>query len=315
MNTLFLRTILFCRVVSPRLVAARATRLVHVGEQGRARAALERDSALGQIRPADVEERGVHGEVVRASVGSVAAEMLDKHPAASPLDAELGAASADDLLRAAAAGTAGAGLRAADLTRMVEELFADLPRFTRYVQRLSRLSMPGADLIRFEHVQALVRSGHAAVLRSFVLSVAQGRVPAEARPYVYGGRLVAPAKPGGGAHWPLVAGVTWRRLAAGFLASCYGSEFGERLGPTQLGVGVSRGVEIFAATVRLALESNPRWVVVKVDFRNAFNEVSRLAFLRFCAAHFPQLLLFLLAAYGAPAYITALGPDGWVRFL
>ena len=65
---------------------------------------------------------------------------------------------------------------------MVEELFADLPRFTRYVQRLSRLSMPGADLIRFEHVQALVRSGHAAVLRSFVLCVAQGRVPAEARP-------------------------------------------------------------------------------------------------------------------------------------
>jgi hypothetical protein len=47
------------------------------------------------------------------------------------------------------------------------------------------------------------------------LSVAQGRVPAEARPYVYGGRLVAPAKPGGGAHRPLGAGVTWRRLAAG----------------------------------------------------------------------------------------------------
>ena len=83
--------------------------------------------------------------------------------------------------------------------------------------------------------------------------------------------------------------MTWRRLAAGFLASCYGGEFGERLGPTQLGVGVSRGVEIFAATVRLALESNPRWVVVKVDFRNAFNEVSRVALLRFCAAHFPHV--------------------------
>ena len=175
--------------------------------------------------------------------------------------------------------------------------------------------MPGADLVRFEHVQALVQAGHVAVLRSFVLLVAQGRVPAEARPYVYGGRLVAPAKPGGGAHRPLGAGITWRRLAAGFLASCYGGDFGERLGPTQLGVGVSRGAGIFASTVRLALEENPRWVVVKVDFRNAFNEVSRLAFLRFVAAHFPQLLLLLLAAYGAPAYITALGPDGWVRFL
>merc|ERR1712185_125693 len=42
---------------------------------------------------------------------------------------------------------------------------------------------------------------------------------------------------------------------------------------------------------------------------------SRAAFLRFAAVSFPALLLFLLAAYGAPAYITALGPEGWVRFL
>eukprot|EP00966_Prymnesium_polylepis_P169872 3927328-Prymnesium_polylepis.1 len=65
--------------------------------------------------------------------------------------------------------------------------------------------MPGADLVRFEHMQALVQAGHVAVLRSFVLLVEQGRVPAEARPYVYGERLVAPAKPGGGAHRPLGA--------------------------------------------------------------------------------------------------------------
>ena len=132
---------------------------------------------------------------------------------------------------------------------------------------------------------------------------------------VYDGRLVAPAKPGGGAHRPLGAGVAWRRLLAGFLASRLSGTFGERLRPTQLGVGVSRGVEIFAAAVRLAMEAHPRWTVVKVDFRNAFNEVSRIAFLRFAAAHFPALIPFLLAAYGAPAYITALGPDGWVRFL
>ena len=67
--------------------------------------------------------------------------------------------------------------------------------------------------------------------------------------------------------------------------------------------------------VRIGLESHPDWVCCKLDFRNAFNMVSRVAFLRYAARHFPTLLLFLLAAYGAPAYITALGPDGWVRFL
>ena len=73
-------------------------------------------------------------------------------------------------------------------------------------------------------------------------------------------------------------------------------------------MGVSRGTEIFAQAVRLALEDHredPTWVSIKIDFKNAFNEVSRVAFLRFCAAHFPALLLFLLAAYGAPAYSTS----------
>ena len=91
--------------------------------------------------------------------------------------------------------------------------------------------------------------------------------------------------------------------------------FGTTLGPVQLGVGLSRGPQIFALAVRLALESSPGSVVCKLDFKNAFNMCSRRAFLRYTARHFPALLLFLLAAYGAPPYITALGPAGWVRFL
>ena len=67
---------------------------------------------------------------------------------------------------------------------------------------------------------------------------------------------------------------------------------------------------------QVALQAHPTWVVCKADFRNAFNECSRLAFLTFVAAHFPLLALALLmAAYGAPAYVMALGPQGWVRFL
>ena len=77
----------------------------------------------------------------------------------------------------------------------------------------------------------------------------------------------------------------------------------------------ARGPEIMSQVVRIGLESHPDWVCCKLDFRNAFNMVSRVAFLRYAARYFPTLLLFLLAAYGAPAYITALGPDGWVRFL
>ena len=133
--------------------------------------------------------------------------------------------------------------------------------------------------------------------------------------YAYGGRLVAPPKPGGVGHRPLGAGTALRRIAAGFLCLSMRSGFGAQLGPLQLGVGVRHGPELVALAMRLALEAHSGWVAVKLDFKNAFNMCSRAAFLRYAARHFPALLLFLLAAYGAPPYITALGPDGWVRFL
>eukprot|EP00966_Prymnesium_polylepis_P262212 6056847-Prymnesium_polylepis.1 len=72
--------------------------------------------------------------------------MFEKHAKASELDAALGGVTADALLQDAAVGSAGMGLREADLVALVEEAFGDVAKFTRYVQRLARLSMPGADL-------------------------------------------------------------------------------------------------------------------------------------------------------------------------
>jgi len=295
-----------------QLLDRRAVRLVHAGEPGRARAALERAGELGTISPDDVILTGEHDEVVQARLGSCVEEMLHKHPDTAEADRAI--PSAAELLGAADLGTPGASLPPGGLRELVSTLFADSVAFGRYIYRLPRLSMPAVDTVRYEHAVAIARGGRLATLRDFVELVAAGTVPPEARPYVYGGRLVAPPK-GDGSHRPLGAGTVWRRIAAGFMASHESESFGERLGPAQLGVGVPRGPEIFATTVRLALEAHPDWVAVKADFRNAFNEVGRVVFLAFIAAHFPVLLLFLLAAYGAPAYITALGPGGWVRYL
>ena len=188
----------------------------------------------------------------------------------------------------------------ADLVSLVEEAFADAGAFAAYVCRLDRLSMPACDQLRFEHLRALVRSGQAHRLRDLVALVAIGGVPAEARPYVYGARLVAPTKPDGAAHRPISAGTVWRRVAAGFLGRCEAPAARARFGSAQLALA-KHGAEVFAACIRLAVQSNPQWVVAKLDFRNAFNECSRVAFLAFAAAHFPVLLLFLCAAYGMPA--------------
>ena len=86
-------------------------------------------------------------------------------------------------------------------------------------------------------------------MRTFSLDVRPihsylGRVPAEARPYVYGGRLVAHAKPGGGAHRPLGADVAWWRVAMGYMMHVIGKSAGGVLVPTPAWcwrLGVSRG--------------------------------------------------------------------------
>ena len=47
-----------------------------------------------------------------------------------------------------------------------------------------------------------------------------------------------------------------------------------------MSVGVKGGLSILVHGMRIALELNPRWVVVKIDIRNAFNECSRAVMLR-----------------------------------
>ena len=54
---------------------------------------------------------------------------------------------------------------------------------------------------------------------------------------------------------------------------------------------------------------SPGKLLLKVDFRNAFNEADRVAMMRFIARWFPEVLLFVMAAYGVPPYIIALGPE------
>lgn len=107
-------------------------------------------------------------------------------------------------------------------------------------------------------------------MRDYTLLFALGELPDEMRPYAYGGRLVAPSKPDAPS---LGAGVAWRRIAAGYLCQAYRDNFGmllqayrDNFGPLQLGVGVKRGPEIIALAMQLALQRNPSWVAVKLDF-------------------------------------------------
>ena len=99
---------------------------------------------------------------------------------------------------------------------------------------------------------------------------------------------------------PIACSETLRRVAAKLLASRWAKKFRSILVPHgQIGVAVSSGLEALSSfTRRVALGLEPDEAFAKIDFRNAFNSVTRhaiaAAVLRYC----PEVARYVEAAYG-----------------
>ena len=69
---------------------------------------------------------------------------------------------------------------------------------------------------------------------------------------------------------------TLHRLVAKCAALLVRDEMGELFAPVQLGYGVKRGAEAAVHSARLfLLNLNPNQILLKLDFKNAFNTVCR----------------------------------------
>ena len=71
--------------------------------------------------------------------------------------------------------------------------------------------------------------------------------------------------------------------------------------PHQFGVSCSMGAEKIAHGLRACVDrqwKDEGFSVLKLDMRNAFNVVSRQAFLSECSLHFPELYPWVLWCYG-----------------
>ena len=89
-----------------------------------------------------------------------------------------------------------------------------------------------------------------------------------------GGNLYALPKPSGGVR-PIACGSVLRRLAAGGLARAYREELSAAAGPHQFAVGRPGGAEIMQKAIAVAAEHRPSALVIKYDFRNAYNALKR----------------------------------------
>jgi hypothetical protein len=120
--------------------------------------------------------------------------------------------------------------------------------------------------------------------------------------------LAAVQKPGGRGVQPLAIGRAWVRIATQCrLAVC--PDANASLAPLQLGVGVHGGTEAAGHALRAALATDPTLVLVRIDYEDAFNTVSRTTVMKAVTERAPQLLAFVKWVYNQPSRLWAVGRE------
>ena len=113
------------------------------------------------------------------------------------------------------------------------------------------------------------------------------------------GKLIALNKPDGGIR-PIAIGYYWRRLAAKCANKYALVQLEGYFAPLQLGAGVSGGCEAAIHAVRRFLDGmSSEWALVKIDFSNAFNCISRKVLLEAVSIHLPELYKFCHLSYSS----------------
>ena len=165
-------------------------------------------------------------------------------------------------------------------------------------------SSGGPDGFRPQHMLDLVNCRESSStlvsdLTDFINLLFSGHCPPQVRTLLFGGKLLALNKKDGGLR-PIAVGYYWRRLASKCANSYALEKLGSYFGHVQLGVGVPGGCEAaIHAARRFVSDMSRDQVVVKLDFKNAFNSIHRDIMLELVASELPELYHFCHLAYGA----------------
>ena len=128
---------------------------------------------------------------------------------------------------------------------------------------------------------------------------ASGDAPAFLKPFLAGGVSIALKKGSSGVR-PLCCGDPLRRLVA--KCFCHGAkeEIAGFFAGRNYGVGCPGGVEVVAHSLRDTLQRHAEsdLGLLKIDFSNAFNQVSRSAFMRASCEEFPGMANWTNWCYG-----------------
>ena len=169
-------------------------------------------------------------------------------------------------------------------------------------------SSGGPDGLRPQHLKDMTGSSAAGggqmllqSLTSFINFILAGEVTHPVRHFFFGATLIALNKKDGGVR-PIAVGCTLRRLAAKCAGNQVMKAMGTLLAPHQLGYGVPLGSEAAVHAARIFLHNlQPGQLIMKLDFRNAFNSLRRDKMVAVVEELVPELLPLVLSAYGSPS--------------
>lgn len=138
-------------------------------------------------------------------------------------------------------------------------------------------------------------------LTSLINLVLEGKIPTSICPFFFGVTLVALEKKDGGVR-PIAVDCTLHRLAAKSASNQIMRDMGALLAQNQLEYGTPLGAKAAVHTACICLHNlQPDEVLLKLDFRNAFNCICRDKMLKAVEELVPELLPFVHSIYCKPS--------------
>ena len=159
-------------------------------------------------------------------------------------------------------------------------------------------SAGGTDGLHPQHIADLVScrdngSSLLTVITAFVNILLKSQCAPEVIPFLFGANLTALTKKSGGIR-SIAVGYYWRRLLDKYVNSCATDNLATYFSPIQLGIGVPGGCEAaIHESTRFLLDMPDDFIVVKLDFSNAFNCLHRLYMLESINSLFPKFFIFV----------------------
>ena len=175
----------------------------------------------------------------------------------------------------------------------------------RGLKTFPRDSACGPDGLRVEFLKTWCKGvggePFMAVLIRFLEAFLEGKFLSEFACFFSSATLIPLRKPDGGVR-PIAVGEVIRRLAGKCALAAISDNVENVFLPNQFGVCVSGGAESIIHSTNSHLErlkSNENYAVLQIDFKNAFNLVSRQCIFDTVVTTFPELAKFVEYTYGS----------------